>query len=79
MSAWRLIVTDSESLSGVAPIGPDAETNHLIEDGDGAPRLEVDAHGVYDCCPEPHIECWSQVDARHVLAALNTAQAEACS
>lgn len=75
---WRVILTDSESLTGVAPVCPHVETNHLIEDNDGAPLPDADALGVYDCCPGPHLECWTPAAALRIRAALNTAEVEVC-
>lgn len=64
MTAWRVIITDSESLSGVAPTCE----NHV---GNGA--------AVYDCCPGPHIECWSEQRAETIAKMLTEAEAEICS
>lgn len=80
MSVWRVIFTDTESASGVAPVCPLTEANHLIEDEDGAPLPGApDVHGVYDCCPGPRIELWSEQDAAHVAEILTSADAEICS
>jgi len=76
---WRVVVTDTERLTGVAPACPQTATNHLIEDHDGAPFPEIDEIGVYDCCPHPHIECWSEANANFVMTALNLSAAEVCS
>jgi hypothetical protein len=68
MSVWRVILTDSESLTGVAPVCPDVRSgNH-----------DSDDVGVYDCCPGPHIECWSERVADEVSKALTIADAEVC-
>lgn len=77
---WRLIFTDSESLSGVAPVCPrqnDPEAHELRDFVTG--EVEAGVNFVYECCPHPHIECWSPVDAESVLAVLNAACAEVCS
>lgn len=66
MSAWRVIFTDSESLTGIAPV--------CTEPG----RHEIDIDTVYDCCPGPHIECWSERRAKEIAAALTEAEAEVC-
>lgn len=71
MSAWRVIATDSESLSGVAPA---CETVHQDNE-----LGEPDLTGVYDCCPGPHIECWSESVADEVSKAFTTADAELCT
>lgn len=75
---WRLIITDSESLSGVAPVCPSQNDVTLHSSGDGY-MTEVDELGVYDCCPGPHIECWNEPAAKMVVQALNGAYAELCS
>lgn len=75
---WRVIGTDSESLSGVAPVCPNQDDVALHSSGDGY-GTDVDPAGVYDCCPEPHIECWTTAAARHIANALNEAEAEPCS
>jgi len=62
---WRLILTDTESLDGVAPVCVDP-THPSDEDG---PLTEL----VYDCCPQPWLECGSQSIADHVVRALNAA------
>lgn len=76
---WRIIFTDSEGLTGVAPVCPqqnDPKVHTLPDDlFDG----EAGVSDVYDCCPEPHIECWTVAAAQKVLEALNGAYAEVCS
>jgi hypothetical protein len=75
MAVWRVIVTDTESLTGVAPVCPAAASgSHRIPDT-GA----QDDTGVYDCCPRPHIECWSERAADAVSKALTETEAELCS
>jgi hypothetical protein len=75
MTVWRVIITDTESLSGVAPVCPHAATDlHRTPD-----TGEQDDTGVYDCCPGPHIECWHQGTADAVSKALTDADAEVCS
>lgn len=81
---WRLVITDSESLSGIAPACTQSRTDGGLHDlgqnmGDPDDLSRWDDHGVYDCCPHPHIECWTELAARPVLAALNAANAEPCS
>lgn len=63
MSLWRVIMTDSESPTGIAPV---CETKHQDDD-----RI-----GVYDCCPGPHIECWSEGIASTMAVALTVAEAK---
>jgi hypothetical protein len=64
---WRVIITDSESLTGVAPV---CESTH---EGDGAD------YWVYDCCPYPQIETYSEDGARRVAAILTELEAGMCS
>lgn len=78
MSAWRVIITDSESATGVAPVceHQDDPRHHSSGDGFG---VTADPHGVYDCCPHPHVELWSEGVARGVAEAFTGYGAEACS
>lgn len=68
MSAWRVVLTDSERLTGVAPVCPktggETSGNHVV---------------VHDCCPGPHIECWSEHVAAEVVRLLTTVDAEICA
>ncbi|MFI9600371.1 hypothetical protein ACIHCX_10900 [Streptomyces sp. NPDC052043] len=70
--AWRVIYTDSESPTGVAPIctaeGVDDE-HHVIDDHPSGPRR--DDEGVYDCCPWPQFETDSPVVAAYLVELLN--------
>lgn len=61
---WRVIYIDSESPSGVGPVC----IGHIGE-----------PHGVYDCCPYPRIETWSEDRATALSVLLTQADAEACS
>jgi hypothetical protein len=78
MSAWRVIITDSESATGVAPVceQQDDVTKHSSGDGFG---VTVDPHGVYDCCPQPHIETWWEDGAKRLAELLTELDAAACS
>lgn len=79
MSAWRVIITDTESMTGVAPVCPeqaDPEGRHRILDEHADLQSE---HGVFDCCPHPHIECWSEGVAQVMAESLTAAEAEICS
>jgi hypothetical protein len=79
MSAWRVIITDTESLTGVAPVCPeqdDPEGRHRILD-EHADMQSLD--GVFDCCPHPHIETWSETAAVTVAIELTHADADLCS
>lgn len=66
MSAWRVVLTDSESLTGVAPACPQEHVGSTQS-------------WVFDCCPGPHIECWSEGIAAEVARLLTTADADLCS
>lgn len=62
---WRVIGTDSESNSGVAPI---CSFGH---------HDDLDVYVA--CCPHPHLECWSESQAREVRDMLNAFGVEVCS
>ena len=72
MSAWRVILTDSDGESGVAPIcdSPDHARFHHAS-GPSDPW-------VYDCCRGPHLECGTGSVARVLAAALTAASVEVC-
>ncbi|MGQ5576702.1 hypothetical protein [Streptomyces sp. ECR3.8] len=70
---WRVIATDSESLTGLAPVCTADRRFHEIPDYPGGPKY--DDEGVYDCCPWPQIETYS-VDVAAYLVALLNADAE---
>jgi hypothetical protein len=75
---WRVIVTDSESPTGVAPVCTSERGNalHEIPDYPGGPIR--DEEGVYDCCPWPQFETYSTAVAAYLVALLNAdAEAEA--
>jgi hypothetical protein len=78
MTAWRVIFTDSESMTGVAPVCEQQDDVSKHSSGDGFGTV-VDPYGVYDCCPGPHIECWSETAAADLAARLSLAEAELCS
>jgi hypothetical protein len=59
---WRAIVTDTENLSGVAPV---CKIDHPVG---------CDAW-VYDCCPGPFIECCSEEIAEQVSQMLTLTNA----
>lgn len=65
MSAWRVVFTDTESATGVAPECPDS-VSHGPSD-------------VFDCCPGPHIQCWTERAAVEVGYVLTQAHAEICT
>lgn len=74
MNAWRVIFTDSESMTGIAPVC-DRPDVHAMQHGEGP-----DSPSVYDdCCPHPHIECWSESTAENIAKQLTMAEAKVCS
>lgn len=77
MSEWRTIVTDSESMTGIAPVCPNqmdpTGLHHMPDDN------AQDTSGVYDCCPHPHIEIWHEGDAKSITNRLTACGAEVCS
>ena len=72
MSQWRVIITDSESMTGVAPVCETMGPDHFV---DGMTL----ADWVFDCCPHPHIECWNEYNAKDLALALTDTDAQACS
>jgi hypothetical protein len=73
---WRIIGTDSETDSGVAPICPKPDVHAMMHGG------TPDDGAVYDeCCSQagPHLECWSETAALEVQAMLNRLGVEVCS
>jgi hypothetical protein len=71
MTTWRTIITDSESLTGVAPVCDGSE--HHRE-----PGSDLSAW-VLNCCLGPHIETWSERVAAQLAETLTAAGAEVCS
>lgn len=66
---WRVITTDSESLTGLAPACTADRRFHEIADYPGGPKY--DDEGVYDCCPWPQVETYSVAVAAYLVALLN--------
>lgn len=68
---WRVIITDTESPTGFAPVchTPTSDALHKIHDYPGGPIRDED--GVYDCCPWPQVETFSEDLAAYVVALLN--------
>lgn len=69
--AWRVIITDSESPTGVAPVctaAGDDDEHKLVALGCGPFR---DEEGVYDCCPTPQFETYSTILAPYLVELLN--------
>jgi len=69
---WRTIDTDTESRTGVAPV---CDNQHTGLDYNGS---EPDPHGVYDCCPHPHIETYMEDNAERLAALLTELDAGPC-
>lgn len=68
---WRIIITDSESPTGVAPVCTaegDADLHLWANFGNGIERV-VD--GVWDCCPDPQFDTYSTVLAAYLVELLN--------
>lgn len=74
---WRVIITDSESPTGIAPVctGERSDALHMIDDYPGGPKRDED--GVYDCCPSPQIETCSETVAAYLVELLNADAARA--
>ncbi len=64
MTRWRVIGTDTENETGIAPV---CEAAKHSDDFDS---------WVFDCCPRPQIECWTPHAARQIADALTAAEAE---
>lgn len=64
---WRVIGTDSESETGVAPI---CENIAHPPDHDS---------WVFDCCPHPHLELGTPSQARRIARELTDAEADVCN
>jgi hypothetical protein len=75
---WRTIITDTEGLTGVGPECPHQADHTLHSTGDGHMRPPADDAGVYDCCPLPHLECYSTVHARELTEWLNAHEIGVC-
>jgi hypothetical protein len=75
---WRVIITDTESMTGVAPVCEDpSHAEHASAAGYDAGDAAPDA--VFDCCPHPHIETWNERTARVVAVSLTDTESEPCS
>lgn len=61
---WRVITTDTESATGVAPYCEAMPGHHESE--------------VQDCCPHPRLECWTESAATSQAATLTAYDAEPC-
>lgn len=68
---WRVIITDSESPTGIAPVCTakgDDDLHLWANFGDGIERVE---DGVWDCCPDPQFDTYSTVLAAYLVELLN--------
>jgi hypothetical protein len=77
MTAWRTIITDSESKTGVAPVCESPE--HIETARMAALTSEEAGADVFDCCPHPYIECWDETLAKTAASLLTSGDAEVCS
>jgi len=68
---WRVIMTDTEGPTGIAPV---CETDHTPHSEDGESQLK---DWVFDCCPGPHIELWSEGAAVELAARFTALEAMA--
>ncbi|WP_327725770.1 hypothetical protein [Streptomyces europaeiscabiei] len=68
---WRVIITDSESPTGIAPVctAERGDALHMILDYPGGPIR--DEEGVYDCCPWPQFDTYSTILAAYLVELLN--------
>jgi hypothetical protein len=64
-TTWRLVLTDTESLTGVGLVCTDPAHPGIDDIG-----CEYDEMGVYDCCPMV-IEMWHEAVAAYLVALLN--------
>lgn len=72
MSKWRVILTDSESESGIAPICEQPDEHKLNHCSPKQPW-------VFDCCRGPHLECGTETWAKALVALFNLAEVQECS
>lgn len=64
-TTWRIVITDTESPSGIGLVCTDPHHPGIPDIG-----VERDEFGVYDCCP-PVIETWHESVAAYLVALLN--------
>jgi hypothetical protein len=80
---WRVVITDSESMTGLAPIcvrQDERESPHDHGDEVGLSSADrFDLTGVYDCCPEPHIETYSVSTAAFLVEVMNLRNVRMCT
>lgn len=63
---WRVIGTDTESDSGVAPVCPQPDVHAMMQGGP-----PTDTYVFDECCIGPHLECWSSANSRVIRDVLN--------
>lgn len=75
---WRVVFTDTEGPTGVAPVCDQPEVHadwHAASAASEIGPAGPDNGDVYDCCPQPHIECWAPSAALTAVGVLNEAGA----
>jgi len=75
---WRLIGTDSESDSGVAPVCRQPDVHAMLTPAGEVGRPD-DTFVYAECCGHPHLECWTPHNAVLVRDFLNSLGVEVCS
>lgn len=79
---WRVIMTDSENLTGVAPVCPFQRAPGGEHDLEGPEEddetARFDETGVYDCCPLPHLEVHSRDSAQDLAELMSSMEVVAC-
>lgn len=72
---WRLILTDTELPTGVAPVCPQPEVHGAMH---GGPADDMELYD--ECCAVigPHLQCWTENNARELMSMLNRLGVELC-
>ena len=78
MATWRVIGTDTESGTGVAPVCERQSEIQGPHGRDDSNDVWADERGVYDCCPHPHLETYSEDGAKQLAALLTELDAGPC-
>lgn len=78
---WRVVDTDTETCSGVAPRCAQQNVPGGAHDIDGAGSAGdgYDSTGVFDCCPGPHLETWGEASAHLLMVTLNRNNVRLCT
>lgn len=71
---WRVILTDTELPTGVAPICPKPDVHAAMREGAKPDGLDVFA----ECCIGPHLECWTQAMAVYIRIELDAEYVRIC-